>query len=770
MMAAALFGAMTLGACVDNQESQSVTDIRDAKTEELKSLAALNNAQAEVAKIMANAEASLMAAEAQLTKALAEQVEAETALLEVEAELAAVKVQMAQAQLESALIELERQAAELEAEKAEYEQRIAVAQAEMVAAEAKLEVFLAEQEAALLAQQVAIINATKSLETAQKVNYIGLFNEYNSAVNTLNQARTQLLTAQNNYTAAENGIITTVEGYLEDILGYTEAIVEAAEAIANLEAKAELFAEYVTLTDAELEEKIAEKMEEYDPAVTALNLARLAYNRYFEANPQPEFPEDVTLYENTVNNLYNGYALPYHTINLGYQYLGMPEIVVNYETNAIGYYLPTEDPWVEEFYPIFEKADVGGNAPYVATEVENEYGQYYYTYAPGEGWSINEANFEDYLENWGKMLEVNADAETLEANKKALETAKADAVKAVEAYEKAIEAYNNVDETIAAAKKVADEAKAAADKAVADAKAVKDAEKDVIAEEDALHKATSAARQAQKAAEEAYNKAWDKAMAAGSTAADKAAAQAAYEAYQEATKKYEAAVADWQAGQKKLANYGEVIAAAEKAATDAVAKAAEAAAKADATAIEAEAEAALHAARSAKDDAEAKVKALENAIANSAQNWNIEDYEAAVEFYTGLQELAAIAADEETYAEYNAWGPAVSEAEEYIAYMEAHEAYWAISGEIDALRDAYAADDDYEAYVNQYNNQIAQLEADIEYYTAAIEALEAAIEDPANDKKLADLEALVEMAELKVAAAQKAADEAKAKLDAALAE
>ena len=63
-----------------------------------------------------------------------------------------------------------------------------------------------------------------------------------------------------------------------------------------------------------------------------------------------------------------------------------------------------------------------------------------------------------------------------------------------------------------------------------------------------------------------------------------------------------------------------------------------------------------------------------------------------------------------------------------------------------------------------------QLEADIEYYTAAIEALEAAIEDPANDKKLADLEALVEMAELKVAAAQKAADEAKAKLDAALAE
>ena len=46
MMVAVLLGALSLGACVDNNESASVEAVRNAKAEQLKGLAALVNAQA----------------------------------------------------------------------------------------------------------------------------------------------------------------------------------------------------------------------------------------------------------------------------------------------------------------------------------------------------------------------------------------------------------------------------------------------------------------------------------------------------------------------------------------------------------------------------------------------------------------------------------------------------------------------------------------------------------------------------------------------------
>lgn len=70
MMVAVLLGALFLGACVDDNESQSVTDVRAAKAEQLKSVAALNTANAQAALIVANAEA-LKEAEAEYQKALA---------------------------------------------------------------------------------------------------------------------------------------------------------------------------------------------------------------------------------------------------------------------------------------------------------------------------------------------------------------------------------------------------------------------------------------------------------------------------------------------------------------------------------------------------------------------------------------------------------------------------------------------------------------------------------------------------------------------------
>ena len=84
MMVAVLLGALSLGACVDDNESASVTNIRDAKAEQLRSLATLNEAKAEAELIRANAEAALKNAKAAYEQALANNQEIENSKLEQE--------------------------------------------------------------------------------------------------------------------------------------------------------------------------------------------------------------------------------------------------------------------------------------------------------------------------------------------------------------------------------------------------------------------------------------------------------------------------------------------------------------------------------------------------------------------------------------------------------------------------------------------------------------------------------------------------------------
>lgn len=114
MMVAVLLGALTLGACVDDNESASVTAVRNAKAKQLESVAALNNANAEAAKILAAADAKLKEAEAAYQQALANAKENETTFLkekyvlelqkikaEYEADIARAKADAAKADREA---------------------------------------------------------------------------------------------------------------------------------------------------------------------------------------------------------------------------------------------------------------------------------------------------------------------------------------------------------------------------------------------------------------------------------------------------------------------------------------------------------------------------------------------------------------------------------------------------------------------------------------------------------------------------------------------
>ena len=114
MMVAALLGVLTLGACVDDNESASVTAIREAKAAQLQSVAAMNNAQAEATTIISQAEAAIKQAEAAYQQALADQQTLEVQKLQatLETDIAAAQanaeadLQRAQAALETARAEL----------------------------------------------------------------------------------------------------------------------------------------------------------------------------------------------------------------------------------------------------------------------------------------------------------------------------------------------------------------------------------------------------------------------------------------------------------------------------------------------------------------------------------------------------------------------------------------------------------------------------------------------------------------------------------------
>ena len=108
MMVAVLLGALSLGACVDNDESASVEAVRNAKAEQLKGAAALANAQAEAEKIRANAEAKLKEAEAAYQDAKTEADKAKWAakltVIQAEAARDIAKAQKAQKDAEMAII------------------------------------------------------------------------------------------------------------------------------------------------------------------------------------------------------------------------------------------------------------------------------------------------------------------------------------------------------------------------------------------------------------------------------------------------------------------------------------------------------------------------------------------------------------------------------------------------------------------------------------------------------------------------------------------
>ncbi|MDE6645308.1 MAG: hypothetical protein K2J97_04415 [Muribaculaceae bacterium] len=116
LLAVALVGTLSLGSCIDNNESASVTAVRNAKAEQLKGLANLANAQAEAATIEANADAALKQAQAEYQKAQAEYIAAQTAPEEARTEAEKANAQAAQANAMIAMANAQEQVKQIAAQ------------------------------------------------------------------------------------------------------------------------------------------------------------------------------------------------------------------------------------------------------------------------------------------------------------------------------------------------------------------------------------------------------------------------------------------------------------------------------------------------------------------------------------------------------------------------------------------------------------------------------------------------------------------------------
>lgn len=188
MIIAALLGALTFGACVDSTESASVTAIRNAKAEQLKSIATLNNAKAQ-------AEATLAAAEAQIAAAQAALIQAQAAALNATTEEQKIANQLAAAQAEAEIAKIE-----------------------------------AQLELDLLKYQTDLMNAQVKFAEENDKHIAALYAAYTQDLADLKEAQTILATANATLVKAEKGLASVEETF-------NKSLTKAQNELAKLQSK-----------------------------------------------------------------------------------------------------------------------------------------------------------------------------------------------------------------------------------------------------------------------------------------------------------------------------------------------------------------------------------------------------------------------------------------------------------------------------------------------------------------------------------------------------
>ncbi|MDY5239409.1 hypothetical protein [Bacteroides helcogenes] len=281
MIVAVLLGAMSLGACVDDNESASVTAVRTAKAEQLKSIAAMNNAEASAKAILAAADAALKNAQAEAEKAKAAYDNAQAEIAKKQIEL--IELQKAEQTIENQKkqAELEQQLSNLEVTKKANEQKLAQIAANMKQAETETQAALLRSQLALKQAEQELLDYDKQLAEAatqaekdkllqERQELQNLASTYSITVNNLISAQSMLSMYKQNLVYVEANLVTMEESKKQAIIDNNNTISLNEMKIAKYKLYANYTQDLTTLSN-KISELDAEQERLWDEYIVANN-------------------------------------------------------------------------------------------------------------------------------------------------------------------------------------------------------------------------------------------------------------------------------------------------------------------------------------------------------------------------------------------------------------------------------------------------------------------------------------------------------------------
>lgn len=253
MMVTLLLGTLMLGACVDDNETSSVSAVREATAKQLKSVAAMNRAEAEASKTLAAAEVALLQAKAAAEKANAEYSKAMTEQRQKAAELLELQKEGTSIDNQKKQAELEKQLANLEKTKLQAQKDLADIEAQMKQAEMDNQAALMRAQQDLLAAQQELLDVEERLAAAktqaerdailaERAELQRLANNYATAAQNLLNAKAEYNSALSTLVGLENGLVTAQQAK-------EKAIVDNNNKIARNKARIEVLKQYTNYTE-----------------------------------------------------------------------------------------------------------------------------------------------------------------------------------------------------------------------------------------------------------------------------------------------------------------------------------------------------------------------------------------------------------------------------------------------------------------------------------------------------------------------------------------
>lgn len=509
LFGAALVGILGFGSCVDNNESPSVTNIREAKAEQLKALAAVENANAQAALIAANAEAKAKEAQAALA-------EAQAAYEQARAELMAAQTEEAKAQAEEAMAR-----AEVEKQKAANELQTLAGQ---------LEIALLQQKTDLLNAQTAYEKAIQDNDRVVKAKLTNLLNAYKTAQDALFDAQKNLAQDQIELARLKAGLSSGAEGYQFQIAQANKQINKWQKENLDMQAYIDTWKNYTRdeaqeAIDKVYQEKLALEKDEKaatQKLVEARNAKTLAEN-VLENSEYMKAVNEVLAYDDYDQT----YPYPWNYNHISVEFVSEESFNSQVPKDALGKWcahIPKYE-WTNNGYELIEEtyiplfSGVDRKMEYIKYNLAN------YKYGQNGSVTVNEQSYYVYSSYYDLVPgSIEKFIAAVKENKQVNETNLANSTKTYEEYVKAqAEAQTAYDKSVAAyeALEKANETVKNADKAVVDAQKVvndagnnaTEAQKKALA--DALT-AQTAAITAQRKAQDAYDETgstWDNEMA-----------------------------------------------------------------------------------------------------------------------------------------------------------------------------------------------------------------------------------------------------------------